>query len=82
MLCQRIDVFGLFNIDSTIMTIKRIISGEVLKYRNGLRIRGDYETRSASASYFALTLSLKWVMNSNYLPSVVRRWQIILHGLY
>ena len=38
------------------MTVKRIISGEVLKYRNGLRISGDYETRSTGASYFALTV--------------------------
>ena len=40
------------------MTVKRIISGEVLKYRNGLRISGDYETRSTGASYFALTVPL------------------------
>jgi len=38
------------------MTVKRIISGEVLKYRNGLRISGDYETRSTGASHFALTV--------------------------
>jgi hypothetical protein len=38
------------------MTAKRIISGEVLKYRNGLGISGDYETRSVSASHFALTM--------------------------
>ena len=38
------------------MTAKRIISGEVLKYRNGLGVSGDYETRFASASYFALTM--------------------------
>ena len=39
-----------------IMTAKRIISGEVLKYRNGLRISGDYETRFTDSSYFALTV--------------------------
>jgi len=38
------------------MTVKRIISGEVLKYRSGLYISGDYETRTAGASYFALTV--------------------------
>jgi NAD(P)-dependent dehydrogenase (short-subunit alcohol dehydrogenase family) len=38
------------------MTAKRIISGEVLKYRNGLGIRGDYETHFASASHFTLTM--------------------------
>ncbi len=38
------------------MTAKRIIAGEVLKYRNGLRISGHYETRFAGSSYFALTL--------------------------
>ena len=38
------------------MTAKRIISGEDLKYRNGLRISGDYETRSAGASLFSLTV--------------------------
>jgi hypothetical protein len=39
-----------------IMTAKRIISGEVLKYRNELHISGDYKTRFASASFFALTM--------------------------
>jgi len=39
-----------------IMTAKRIISGEVVKYRNGLGISGDYETRFASASHFTLTM--------------------------
>ena len=52
-----------------IMTAKRIISGEVLKYRNGLRISGDYETRFAGSSYFALTVPcrrLNWRNNSAY----------------
>ena len=51
------------------MTVKRIISGEVLKYRNGLRISGDYETRSTGASYFALTVPP---------PVVFRRFPIVL----
>jgi len=38
------------------MTAKRIISGEVLKYRNGLGISGGYETRFTSASLFTLTV--------------------------
>ena len=38
------------------MTAKRMISGEVLKYRNGSGISGDYETRIVSASHFALTM--------------------------
>ena len=40
------------------MTAKRIISGEVLNYRNGLGISEDYGTRFASASHFTLTMPL------------------------
>ncbi len=39
-----------------IITAKRIISGGVSKYRNGLRISGDYETHFTGSSYFALTV--------------------------
>ena len=41
------------------MTVKRIISGEVLKYRTGLGICGDYETRSTGANYYTLTVPYK-----------------------
>jgi hypothetical protein len=33
-----------------------MMSGEVLKYRNGVGISGDFETRFTSASHFALTI--------------------------
>ena len=38
------------------MTAKRMISGDVLKYRNGFFIRGRYETCFQRSSNFALTL--------------------------
>ena len=37
------------------MTAKRMISGEVLKQRNGLRIRRGYETLFIGSSQFTLT---------------------------
>ncbi len=39
-----------------IMTAKRMISGDVLKYRNGFFIPGRYETCFRCSSNFALTL--------------------------
>ena len=50
------------------MSAKRIISSEVLKYRNGLGISGDYETRFASASHFALTVPLEVFMHLVAVP--------------
>ena len=38
------------------MTARRMISGEVLKYRNGSLINRRYETRVANTSAFPLTL--------------------------
>ncbi len=38
-----------------IMTARRMISGEVLKYRNGCLIHGRYETNLADSSQFILT---------------------------
>jgi hypothetical protein len=39
-----------------IITARRMISGEVLKYRNGLRIGKGYETGIRRSSDFPLTL--------------------------
>jgi hypothetical protein len=39
-----------------IMTARRMISGEVLKYRNEFLIHGRYETRFTNSSKFCLTM--------------------------
>jgi endonuclease YncB( thermonuclease family) len=39
-----------------IMTARRMISGEVLKYRNEFLIHGRYETRFTNSSEFCLTM--------------------------
>jgi hypothetical protein len=39
-----------------IITAKRMISGEVLKYLNGFLIRGRYETNHSDSSRFPLTM--------------------------
>jgi len=38
-----------------IITARRMISGDVLKYRNGFLIHRRYETRRADSSQFTLT---------------------------
>lgn len=40
-----------------IITVKRMISGEVLKCRNGFLIHGGYGARLTGASWFPLTLT-------------------------
>ncbi len=38
------------------MTAKRMVSSEILIYRNGLCVSGNYETRFGGSSYFTLTV--------------------------
>ena len=47
------------------MTAKRMISGDVLKYRNGFLIRRGYETRLSGSSEFCLTVPFREVRGLN-----------------
>jgi hypothetical protein len=42
-----------------IITVRRIISGELLKYRNGFRVAGDNGTRLSGSSRFSLIMPPK-----------------------
>ena len=47
-----------------IITARRMTSGELLKYRKGLRIAGGYGTPLAGSSQFALTKPLRAMPSS------------------